>query len=366
MNTRLLLITLLPLLILGGCTKEITETNTTTVNKPYVAPTLPFWGLWLEINSDPSDTSKTYYELDATTKYCAKMEQEENGLRDIEYSTVLGTDKLIRFDWNSYAPYEISGDTMIVYDNNTPGEVDYILKRVPAGTVKSADWMPSLSIVRRTLLTSNNYSFNTSSSFGIDGDFLYVNHYYDGTRYFYKLNTLNGMYVDSVSAPVNTYYAMHYKAGSNKLYHTRYSGTYNMLQRTGLNGANSNLSSNSLNSIRAISVNGTSGTVYASTSNGSIFSGSEGGNFSSLYSFSGQYPRCIVYYKSDQFLGVYNGTLVLFEISPKFRVIKQYRLVDDIATRNVYESISTNGSDIWIMSYSNSANKYMYLKVTLP
>ncbi len=366
MNTKLLFVALLPLFILGGCTKETTETKTTTVNKAYETPAYPFWGLWQVINSDPSDTSKSYFQLNKETGYCAEMSTEDNGLRRLEYSTISGDDKLVRFAWNAYAPYTVMGDTMVVYNGWTPGTIEARLKRVPDGTITPEAWMPNMNFVRKVTIPYAGFSFNTNSSFGIDGDFLYVNHRFNGTYKFYKLNTLNGMYVDSVNAPFTSYYAMHYKGSSNKLYHTRYSGTYNMLQRVGLMGANSNLSSNSLGSIRAISTNGASGTVYATTSNGQIYSGSEGGNFSSLYSFTGQYPRCIVYYKSDQFLGVYNGTLVLFEISPNFKIIKQYKLVDENANGYLSESIATNGNDIWVMAYNNSSNSYSYYKVTLP
>ncbi len=366
MNTKLLFVALLPLLILGGCKKE-TETKTTIVNKPFVAPTLPFWGLWLEIKSDPTDTTKSYVELNQTTGYSAEMSTNANGFRTLNWATVVATDKLVRFGGDAFRPYEMKGDTFIVYEDNEPGVVDQSFIKIPDGTVKAEDWMGTLNVTRYVNLGNpSGYSWNTSASFGIDGDFLYLNHYYNGTRKFYKLNTLNGMFVDSVNAPVNTLYALHYKGSSNKLYHTRYSGSFNMLQRVGLMGANSNLSSNSLGNIRAISTNGTSGTVYATTSNGQIYSGSEGGNFSSLYSFTGQYPRCIVYYKSDQFLGVYNGTLVLFEISPNFKIIKQYKLVDENANGYIYESIATNGNDIWVMAYNNSSNSYSYYKVTLP
>ena len=201
----------------------------------------------------------------------------------------------------------------------------------------------------------------TSTSFGIDGDFLYINARPTGTYKFYKLNTLNGTFADSANAPASTRFAMHYKSSSNKLYHTRYSGTYNMQQRTGLMGADANLSSNTISSVRAISTNASSGTVYAYRG-GTLYSGSEGGNFSSLFSFTGSYPGCNVYYKSDQFLGVYNNTLVLFEISPTYKIIKQYQLPGG---STIYQAIATNGSDIWVMTYNSQAGWYEYNKVAL-
>lgn len=363
MNTKLLFIALLPLLILGGCTKETTETKSTTVNKPYVEPTHPFWGLWQVINSDPSDTSKSYYDLNSSTNYCAEMSTQD-GFRRLEYSTVSGTDKVVRFAWNGFLPYQVNGDTMTVSGWNGPGSVQMKLLKIADGTIKPTDWMPNLNILRKVTIPYDGFNFNTNSSFGIDGDFLYVNHRYNGTYKFYKLNTLNGMYVDSVNAPTSTYHALHYKASSNKLYNTRYSGSQTMQQRTGLMGANSNLSTNSLNSVRAISTNASSGIVYAYGSN-TIYSGSEGGNFSSLFTFSGTRPDAVVYYKGDQFLGEYNGSLVLFEISPTFKVIKQYRL-PGIDGNYLRESIATNGSDIWVMARSNTNSTYSYYKVALP
>jgi len=176
------------------------------------------------------------------------------------------------------------------------------------------------------------------------------------------MNTLNGTMVDSVNVPNGNWHALHFKASSNKLYNTRYSGSYTMQQRTGLMGASSNLSSNTLSNIQYISTNGSSGTVYASNNN-QLYSGSEGGSFSNLFTFTGNYPRAVVYYKNDQFLGVYNGTLVLFKISPSFEIIKQYRLTGPDA--GYLEAISTNGSDIWAMTYDNNANRYTYVKVTI-
>jgi len=360
MNTRLLLIALLPLLILGGCTKETIETKSTTVTKPYVAPTYSFWGTWKVIKEDPTDTLKEYFAFDENTASCFQLEERDGGFRSLDYSSVTATDKLIRFDWDGYRPYKIKGDTMIVYDYNSPGEIGERMVR-EANAPSIDDWMGQAKVVRKVYVPQDHQT-NTGLSFGIDGDFLYVNHLANGTYRFYKMNTLNGTMVDSVNVPNGNWHALHFKASSNKLYNTRYSGSYTMQQRTGLMGASSNLSSNTLSNIQYISTNGSSGTVYASNNN-QLYSGSEGGSFSNLFTFTGNYPRAVVYYKNDQFLGVYNGTLVLFKISPSFEIIKQYRLTGPDA--GYLEAISTNGSDIWAMTYDNNANRYTYVKVTI-
>jgi len=232
MNTRLLFVALLPLLILGGCTKETTETKTTTVTKPYVAPTFPFWGTWKVINEDPMDTFKTYYVFDQNALYGVRMEEEEFGLRDLDYDIVKGDALLIKYDGDSYRPYEVLGDTMIVYDDNTPGEIEERMVRV-ANAPNPDDWYKKLTVLRKTMIP-DNYGSNNNVSFGIDGDFLYVNLYNSniGNYKFYKLNTINGSLVDSANVPGGNWHALHFKASANKLYNTRYSGTINMQQRT--------------------------------------------------------------------------------------------------------------------------------------
>ena len=361
MNTRLLLLALVPLFVLSACKKETTIQETVTVNEVYNPAPPAYLGTWKKINEDPTDTSKTYFIFMANSSYCLTLEQSEDGFKRKDYSTISGNANSLRFDDQGFRPYKVSGDTMTVYDDSRPGDIDELLVKVTNGSVDAANWLKTLSVSRTVTVPSyhqNNVS--TSASFGIDGDFLYISAWNSIWR-IYKFNTLNGTHVDSGTAAGNTINAIHFRGSSNKLYHTRYSGTYAMLQRVGLNGANSNLSTNTISSVRSISTNATSGTVYAFRSN-TLYSGSEGGNFSSLFTFTGSYPRGNVYYKSDQFLGVYNGTLVLFEISPTFKIIQQYELPGG---SYIYQSIATNGSDIWVMFYNNNTNQYGYKKVSL-
>jgi hypothetical protein len=365
MNKKHLLLLLVPILILASCTKEETQTKTTTVSKPYVPPTLNFWGTWKKINTNNNETY--YYDLNKSTGYCYELREEASGLRRFEISTVTGDEKLVRFNWDGFRVYTISGDTMTVYDASQPGAIEELLVRIPADSVNANTWITPMSITRSVSSRSNIYNINTSASFTFGGDFIFDNlRGPDGTYRFYQLNSLTGVYTDSANAPVNTWYSLYYKSSTNKLYHTRYSGTYNLQQRTGINGASSNLSSNSLNSIRAISANPSSGTVYAYRG-GTLYSGTEGGNFSSLATFSGSYPDKHVYHKNDQFLGVWSNSLILFEAAPAFKVIKQYRLPENTNGLNgsIY-SVASNGSDVWILTYNNNTNSYYYTKVTLP
>ena len=118
MNTRLLFVALLPLLILGGCTKETTETETTTVTKPYVAPTFPFWGTWKVINEDPMDTFKTYYVFDQNALYGVRMEEEEFGLRDLDYDIVKGERVKIHGYLEDFALSKTEADELIMSARN--------------------------------------------------------------------------------------------------------------------------------------------------------------------------------------------------------------------------------------------------------
>ena len=365
MKSKLLVALAVPFLFMSSCTKETTETRTTVVKKPYVAPTYDFWGTWKRVDNNTNNTIY-YYELNKETGYCYELEERAEGLRRVDVSTVTGDSNIVRFNWDPFRPYAISGDTMYVYDDDQPGSIDELLVRVPSDSVNVETWVASLGIARMVDSRSNIYGVRTNASFGFGGDFIFANmRGPDGTYRFYQINTLNGQFTDSSNAPVNTWYSLHYKSSTNKLYHTRYSGTYNLLQRTGLSGGSSNLSTNAINSIRAISTNASSGTVYAYRG-GTLYSGTEGGNFSSLYSFSGSYPDMNVYYKNDQFIGVWNGTLVLFEIAPTFKVIKQYRMPSGSMGLDDYiRNVSTNGSDVWIFVYNNEQNRYYYVKVTL-
>lgn len=363
MNKNVLLALLVPILILASCTKETTETKTTTVKKPYVAPTLPFWGSWKLIEDNPTSTEITYYDFNVKTGYCSQLYQNSNGLRDIDYSTISGTDQLIRYDWNSFQPYTISGDTLTVYNSDEPGQIEERMVRVPSDSINTETWIPALKI-EKTVMIPSLYGINTNASFSFGGDFIFAN-LRNSTYRFYQINTLTGIFTDSANAPVNTWYSLYYKTSTNKLYHTRTSGTYNLQQRTGLNGASSNLSSNSINSVRSISANASSGTVYAYRG-GQLYSGTEGGNFSSLTSFSGSYPDMHVYYKNDQFLGEYSSDfLIQFEIAPAYKILKQYRLPTGSDFNRIY-TVASNGSDVWVLARRNSDSRYAYLKVSLP
>lgn len=364
MKSKLLIALAVPFLFMSSCTKETTETRTTVVKKPYVAPTLNFWGTWKKINTTNNDV--IYFELNKETGYCYELEERVGGIRRVDISTVTGDSNLVRFNWDGFRPYVISGDTMTVYENDAPGSIDELLVRVPSDSINAETWISTLSVTRAVASKSNIYSIRTNASFTFAGDFIYASRRGpDGTYRFYQINTLNGQFTDSANAPVNTWYTLYYKSSTNKLYHTRYSGTYTLQQRTGLSGGSSNLSTNSISSVRALSANPSSGTVYAYRS-GTLYAGTEGGNFSTLYSFSGTYPDMNVYYKNDQFLGVYNGSLILFEIAPTFKIIKQYRLSGNAMGLNYIYNVATNGSDIWVLTYNNSAGQYYYAKVTLP
>jgi len=346
-------------LVLSACTKHtiIEETITEVGQGP---AEVDYYGVWKPQVTSTNNTE--YYVFEKGSAYCKVLGLESSGFKYAYYNTVLVTATHFRIAGEGNRRYSLVGDTLTFIGGWDGPDERQVFVRVTDGSVDPAAWLKELKVLRSVFLPAyNQNNVSTQTSFGIDGDFLYISSWSNNWK-IYKFNTLNGMHVDSASSISNNINAMHFKGNSNKLYLTNYTGTQTMQQRTGLAGANSNLSSNSLNSIYAISTNGSSGTVYAANSGNQIYSGSEGGNFSSLFTFTGNYPRCNVYYKSDQFLGVYNNTLVLYEISPSFKIIQQYALP---GAQNVYQSIATNGTDIWVLTYNGSKNRYEYKKVAL-
>ncbi len=360
MKKNLYLTGIVVALILSACTKKTIIEETVTVVGQGPAE-VDYYGVWKQQNNDPGAQDK-YYLFEKGSVYGAILTEDQYGYRRKSYQTVLVTSTMFRVAGEQNRPYKLVGDTLTFLGGWNGPEERTVFVKVTDSSVTAGNWLKDLKVLRSVLVPKyhqNNVS--TRSSLGIDGDFLYISAYNNLWK-IYKLNTLNGMNVDSGAAMSNNINALYFKGSSNKLYHTSYSGTSNMQQRVGLNGVNSNLSSNALGNIRAISVNGTSGTVYAVNSSGQIYSGSEGGNFSSLFTITGNTPQSIVYYKSDQFLGVYNGNLILFEISPTFKIIEQYSLPGGLYMN---QSIGTNGSDIWVQTYNNPMNRYEYKKVSI-
>lgn len=352
---NLTLIAAVALIVGAAACKKITIIEETITEVGEGPAEIDVYGTWEYQNPDTSDKEIILWKFEKGSSYYQRLEVKESGLAEIEYGTWFITPTHFRRRYYGNLPYRLSGDSLI-FGKWWDGDI----VRVFTKTTGNLDNKFTDASVTRSLLAPSFHSVYDNQSFGIDGDFLYVNHRSNGTYKFFKWNTLTGLFTDSVNAPTNTYYPLHYKASTNKLYNTRYSGTYNMQQRTGLTGANSNLSSNGLSSIRAISSNPSSGTVYASR-NSIIYSGTEGGNFSTLKSFSGDYPRGIVYYKNDQFLGSYRGSLVLFEVAPELKIIKQYT----IPGKYIEDGIATNGTAVWVISYNDQYDTYEYSRVTL-
>lgn len=315
------------------------------------------YGVWELQNPDTTNKRQEYWRFEKGSPYYQYFDIRESGLIEVEVGTWFISETHLRRQNEGNLPYMLNGDSLVLDPEGVWNSRElFVRKRGVQLNNKIKEITPS-----RTLTIPSWHSLYNRTSFGIEGDFLYVTHRSGGTYKFMKWNTVNGMFVDSSNVPSGNWHALYFRTNNNKLYNTRYSGTYNMRQRTGISGTNSNLSSNGLSSIRAISANPSSGTVYASR-NSIIYSGSEGGNFSTLTTFSGDYPRGVVYYKNDQFIGQWRGTLVLFEIAPELKIIEQY----NIPGKYIYEGLSTNGSAVWVITYDNNINRYQYQRVTLP
>lgn len=355
---NLILIPLFAIITLAiGC-KKVTIVEETIIEEGQGPAAINIYGVWEYQDPDTSEKDKEYWEFTSANPYYKLLEQRESGLNSVEYGTFFITPTHFRRANYGNRPYTLKGDSLII-NGWDPTDEDDIYLRVDENSINFDDLVKPLSITRSVTVPSF-HSISSSNSFGIEGDFLHVNHRSLNVYKFMKLNTINGVFTDSSTVPGGNWYALHFRTSNNKLYNTRYSGSYNLQQRVGISGGNSNLSSNILNSIRAISVNPSSGTVYAYR-NGTMYSGTEGGNFSILKSFSGTYPSGQVYYKNDQFLGSYNGTLVLFEIAPELKIIQQY----EIPGRYIYDAKATDGTNVWVMNYNNSIGRYEYSRVSL-
>ena len=346
------------LLIIGFAScKKVTIIEETITEVGEGPAEVDIYGVWEFQDPDTSNKRREYWRFEKGSPYYQYFDIRESGLIRVDYGVWFISETHLRRQGEGNLPYKLSGDSLVLDPEGAWNEKELFVRK------KGVNLNSRIKTISasRTVAVPSWHNITTQNSIGMEGDFLYVTHRSAGTYKFMKWNTVNGMFVDSSNVPSGNWHALYFRSNNNKLYNTRNSGTYNMQQRTGINGGNSNLSSNGLSSIRAISANPSSGTVYASR-NGIIYSGTEGGNFSTLTTFSGDYPRGVIYYKNDQFIGVWNGTLVLFEIAPELKIISQYT----IPGVYLYESLSTNGTDVWAMSYNSSIGRYQYNRFSLP
>lgn len=340
-------------LVLASCTKEVvTETKTTV---PYKGPTLGVYGTWKVVESNNNNIEE-YFIINKDNNFVVNLTNRDEGFKR-DYTSVYDADEKT-FNWDGWLlNYMIVGDTMTWM--TSPTVVEYKMVKDNSSGVTEDNWTKKLNLASAGVMRPegmNVYNYG----FGVRGDFLYISGYRLG-YYIYEMNGLNGQLIDSLSFVTRA--AIAYRPSNNNLYYARASGTDNMKKSVGIGGVATDLSTNALNSVRSISLNPSSGTVYAFNSNRILYAGTEGGNFTELSDLSTlqTYLNSLVYYKNDEFLTIRNSTIYRVKIAPSFSVVQSYRRD---ATFSI-DNIGTDGSTIWVYGYNQFTGENEYRKVTL-
>ncbi len=337
---------ILGILLLNSCTKK------ETIIQEYNPPAATMYGTWLLQNRNISDMSKTYIIFNQNDNFCYTLSESKDGFRSSNSSVYIATDKQLNFGGGLYL-YSIIGDTMVL--SNSQGNNEK-LTRVKNPTMTYQNWIGNISVDKT--ITAPDIQIEYNRSFGFNGDNLYFNATKYGNRV-YKFNTLNSTFTDSMN--VSAYCSNFYKSGNT---YYGFSGNYKLGKTTELNsGTYTEISTNTVASPYAISYNGSSNIFYAYLSNGSLFSGTEGGAFSLLKDLDQYYCNSVVYYNSDEFLAIKDSRIHKIKISPTFSVTKSYKL--DINYDFSIYTISTNGVDVWAYIYNYDNDRYEYLKLNL-
>jgi hypothetical protein len=329
------------LVLLGSCKK--TETN--TIIQEYNPPLATLFGTWKMINTSstdqyfvfPNDKSNLHYQLI----------EDVNGFRTMFDAAFNATVNQVFLQGSLYN-YSESNDTLILTSNSS-NMMKFM--RIDSPSFTPMTWMKPTMLDRSIELPRGFGSTNVS--IGIQGDFLYPYAVNSGSAYIYQFNTLTGKYVDStgVGKPACTYF------NSGDLYVGFNGGTYNIWK--GNMASISPVSSNTILNVNAVSLNPSSGVIYAYNSARKMYTGLANSNFSELFDFSTYYLNTVVYYKNDEFLCIKNGRLYRIKISPSFEVLESYNTPSGVN----YYTVSTNGTDIWVYGYDSNYGSNRLMKV---
>lgn len=324
-----------------SCTKK------ETIIESYNPPAVTLYGTWKEINTNPSNLSTSYYIIDKTNDFAYNLIEDEYGFRNSNGYAVSASDKQITLGGTLYN-YTVKNDTLkLKYDVDQT----QTFVKVPNPTFTFNNWTNNISINKSITAP---LGINSSRSFGFNGDFLYFYRNTFGNKS-YKYNTLNSSFVDS-GLVANTC-ANYYRNGN--LYYG-FTGTNKLFKGNELL-TGSAISINNLNTVYALSINGTSNTIYAYQSNRELYAGTDGGNFSLLTDLNTYNTRSVVYYGNDEFLTIKNSRLYKIKISPTFKVTTSYTSLPNYS----FYTVSTNGSDVWVYAYNDNIDNYEFLKLNL-
>lgn len=340
-----ILLGLAVVLLAAGCTKK------TTITEEYNPPKATLFGTWKLLSENVNNGDNYYVFANDGSNFAYYLVKDINGFRSKEAYAFKATDKQINVNYNLYN-YTVIADTLTLFESPAVF-TKYV--RVVNPTMTPSNWTGNVNAIRKIELP-RAVSYSSIRTFGIDGDILYLCGYNGSSYYVYKYNTITNQHLDSIVVPnvASTYFkspTVYYGfEANNKIYKT-----------TGLVGPTTAVSLNDINYTFALSMNPSSGVLFAFSNNSTLLSGTDGSNFNSLFSFNNYGVNYVQYDKNDEFMGLRNGNIVRMKISPSFSVVNSY---DKLAGFYSY-TFSTNGTDTWLFGYNTQTSTYQLVKVNL-
>lgn len=331
--------------LFAACTKK------TTITEEYNPPQATLFGTWKMMSENVNNGESYYVFANDGSNFAYNLMKDINGFKSKDVYAFKATDKQINVNYTLYN-YTVVADTLTLFETPTVYN-KYV--RVVNPTMTPSNWTSSIKAIRRIELP-RTVSYGTIRTFGIDGDNLYLCGYNGSSYYVYKYNSLTNQFLDSIAVPnvASTYFkspTVYYGFdANNKIYKT-----------TGLVAPTTAVSLNDINYTYALSMNPSSGVIFAFTSNSALLSGTDGSNFNSLFSFGNYGVSYVQYDKNDEFVGLRNGNIVRMKISPSFSVVNSYDRLSGFYTY----AFSTNGNDTWMFGYNNQTSTYQLVKVNL-
>lgn len=337
---KIIPVVLTGLVILGACTKK------ETIVQEYNPPQPKLYGNWKVISTNlnggyfsfPNDGNNFAYILGL----------DEDGFKNKEVYAYSATDKQLIISGTVFN-YNLKGDTLIL--KSSPSS-NYMMVKTTDPNINASTWLSSTSIAKDLGKLPNTSS--DLHSIGIDGNTIYYSGLNGMGNYVYKYNTSSKVLEDSI-ASVNT--ASHYYKSGTLYYGFDYMS--NKIFKGTPFAPVTSVSSNNLSSVRTVSANASSGVIYAFTSSGEMYTGTENSTFNILFDFQDYNVASVTYYKNDEFLCVKNSTVHRVKISPDFQVLATYEMPESF---NAY-TVSTNGTDMYVFGYDSNANDYKLIKL---
>ncbi|MDI1234183.1 MAG: hypothetical protein PSX81_07875 [bacterium] len=183
-----LFVSLSVIVLLAACKKE------TTIKEEYNPPQPKLFGTWQQINTNPSNTTISYYIFpNYGANYAYILTLESDGFKSKQGYAYKATENQLNIFYYLYN-YSVANDTLKLY--TSPG-VFTALKKVASPSFTPANWMNTYSTLK-TLVPPRAMNSSSLKSFGIEGDNIYPCGYNGSSYNVYKFNTVSQQYTDSI------------------------------------------------------------------------------------------------------------------------------------------------------------------------